>query len=71
MLKPIDMKFDKDGNAIIIITCPNCNKQSTEKASNIKPGTVVKCTCNYLITFNGDDVSNITTFINNFKRRFK
>lgn len=67
----IELEFDKNWNAILVVTCPQCNHKIKRHLRNLPPGSVIECDCGYGVTLTGDDLQSLQKSVDNLKRTLR
>ena len=64
----LDLELDDNLNGILVITCQQCGHVTKKSLSELKRGSDVKCKCDMLFHFTGDDLSGIQDSFNSLKK---
>lgn len=68
----IDIQFDDNLNAYLIITCPKCKKKNKLAARSISKSKEFSCPCTeFDISFTDNEFNEIQKSLDNLKRTLK
>lgn len=64
----VDLEVDDNLNGTLVIACPECGRSHKRPLRHTAPGSQLRCSCGFSMTFSGDDLRSVQRELDRLKR---